>query len=217
MVQIKNITTLSNVSRKQINNRLKPLKKKYPHLINGGGKGRGGRYNISPLLIKYLTQPNTEIKITESQIKDMLDKQDNYLRSLPTFDTIDTFKMVDWDWFCCFHPVKKITDVQVLIDCIPMNEGDLFYYSIHTKDVYRRITEYHIHFVLKSEVSRKVILKSTPFISDDNVVPFDFNKIEGCYNYFSNDKLIRSDNQKLSEWGYIMKIKNEKVHIWGRR
>lgn len=217
MVTIQDIIPLSNISRKQIGNRIKPIKKKYPNLIKGGGRGKGGKYQINPLLIKHLTIPNTEVKVSGEDKKRMNDKQDEFLKNLPPFDTMDTFKEIEWDWFCCYHPVKEITDIQELIDCIPMNEGDLCYYSIHRKNESGRITKHHIHFVLKSDLTKNDISKTTPFYSDYDIQEFDLTDVEGCYNYFSNSNLLRSDKQELCEWGYLMNIKDEKVHLWGRK
>ncbi len=55
MTTLSELIHLTNITRKQINNRTLPLSKRYPKLIKGGGKGKRGKYFIHPILTRYLT------------------------------------------------------------------------------------------------------------------------------------------------------------------
>ncbi len=197
MYQIQDILHLTNVSRKQVNNRIRKLKNKYPNLIKGGGRGRGGKYLIHPLMIPFLIRLNEEISLTNSEKEQWIRKQQLFYESISNYNNLDTFSKVEWDWFCCFRPPNEY-DIQSLIDLIPKSDAtDLAYFSIH-----RQEDKLHIHFVLRTNMNKNEILNSVKTICDKDCELFDRTKRTQCYTYLSDPHIRRNGGQVLVDWGY---------------
>jgi hypothetical protein len=204
MYHIKDIEPITNVSRKQLSNRIKSLQKDYPKLIIGGGKGKGGKYKIHPLMVPFLIVPNKEKELTNTEKQDLINKQNSFLEKMPDCNNFETFSKIDWDWFVCFRPVNA-TDIKELIQMIPLSsDTDLAFYSIH-----RQVDKLHIHFVLKSKMHRNEVLKEISIKSNNECVLFDPFYSKGCYSYFTDSYMFRNGEQKLSGYGYY----NSKIKI----
>ena len=197
MYQIQEILSLTNVSRKQVNNRIRKLKNKYPNLITGGGRGRGGKYLLHTLMIPFLLRLNEERTLANNEKELWIKKQRLFLESVSNYNNLETFSKVEWDWFCCFRPPNEY-DIQTLIDLIPKSDvTDIAYYSIH-----RQEDKLHIHFVLKTNMNKNQILNSLNTICDKDCLAYDKSKTSDCYNYLSNLNVKRRGEQMLLDCGY---------------
>jgi len=200
MTTLSELIPLTNITRKQINNRTLPLSKRYPNLIKGGGKGKRGKYFIHPILTRYLThyKPYT----SKETIEQLANIQTEYLKRYSTLDTFDTFQLIPWKFFCCYHPVGKL-NAQDLLNLIPLEEGDIVYYSIHTD----QRDKDHLHFVTTH--TNEIRLKYHQTKDIPKVEPFKMELGEGCYHYFRNMYLFRGE-QRITEWGYLMGFNDRK-------
>lgn len=189
MIHIKDIISEGNITRKQLNNRVVSLKNNYPNLIIGGGKGRGGKYKIHPLLKDFLIRPKSNIN-----------QFNNFRYPFPSFDSIELFKSIQWNWLCCYNPNVKSLETEDLLKMIPIDDGDICFYSIHEtiKD-----NKLHIHFTIKTNKSKSYIEHFPKNKNNNNVKVFEPEKYISCYHYFSNTNFERN-NQKLKEYGYII-------------
>jgi hypothetical protein len=210
MTTLSDLITLTNITRKQINNRTLPLSKRYPNLIKGGGKGKIGKYFIHPLLTRYLT--HHKLYTSQEIIEQLEDIQSNYLKRYSNIDTIETFNQIPWKFFCCYHPARNL-NAQALLNLIPLEEGDIVYYSIHTDN---RDKE-HLHFVTTHPNQNRLKNKKNQPKDIPMVEPFKMELSEGCYHYFRDMGLFRG-GQRITEWGYIMGFNDRKgikqVVLW---
>lgn len=199
-ITIKEMIHLTNITRKQLNNRIQQIRGRYPNLINGGGKGKGGRYYIHPFLITYLTQPHWYTEINPQQ---NFNSEKELITSRNQIDYYQIFKSIEWDWFCCYCPLKKIYDPLELINLIPLRDGDVSFYSLHRF----QDESLHIHFVLKTDtLTHYKISQSLIDWIDVETKTYDFNQLDGCFQYFTNTKLLRGKNQKLVGYGFVMGV-----------
>jgi hypothetical protein len=182
MLTINEIIGDAKVSRKQINNRIQKVSH-HENLVIGGGKGRGGKYHINPLLINFLTSNNyyRDIKY-EGQLSN-------------PYNGFNTFSLIDWRWFCCFSP-KCFLEPEQLLEKVWMNDGDICYYSIHGR---KRTNVLHIHYVVTSE-GNLLNFKTTSNYIDQ----FDRKQDVKCFNYFNNPK----DNQFVVDVGFLLGVKH---------
>jgi hypothetical protein len=201
MITINELTPLTNITRKQINNRLIPLVNRYPNLIKGGGRGKRGKYSIHPLLIKYLTHYKPYTSLEDIKVWDEI--QSDYLKTFTPINTLETFKKVEWKFFCCYSPASNL-DSHVLINLISLEVGDMVFYSIHTDEKEKN----HIHFVT-THCDEKRLKNYDKVMDIPEVVPFISLELEGCYNYFTNLQLYRG-KQRVTEYGYIIGLKDRK-------
>jgi hypothetical protein len=181
-LNIKDIEEDTQVSRKQINNRIKKVIH-HDRLVIGGGKGRGGKYQIHPLLKNYLTAPTYFAKFKE------------ILNPNGLFNNFDAFGLIDWRWFSCYSP-KECFELDKLIANIHMNDGDIVYYSIHSR---KSTNDFHIHYSSTSEVN-PIVENSISHIS----LPFDASLGMSCFHYFNKP----SENQLLIEVGFLLGVKH---------
>jgi hypothetical protein len=183
-LNIKDIEEDTQVSRKQINNRIKKVIN-HDRLVIGGGRGRGGKYLIHPILLNYLTAPNYYSGIA----------YDGSQRRI--LNNWDTFKLLNWQWFYCFSP-KGYFELNNLFDEMRLNDGDIAYYSVHAR---KSSNDLHLHYV----VTDKEIQNSKQNIFNF-FKPYDPSLGDSCFNYFNNP----SENQYLVECGYLLGVKNHR-------
>ena len=181
-LNIKDIQEDTQVSRKQINNRIRKVIH-HNKLVSGGGRGRGGKYLIHPLLWNYLTAPNyySGIVYDGSQQK--------------ILNNLDTFKLLNWRWFHCFSP-KGYFELNNLFDKMRLNDGDIAYYSVHAR---KSSNDLHLHYVVTDKENLYSKKNSTNFFK-----PYAPSLGDSCFNYFNNP----SDNQYLVEVGYLLGVKH---------
>lgn len=203
-ININQYCNISNVSRRQLNNRIIPLKEKYPNLIIGGGRGKSGKYFVDKLLTRYICKPKS-IYTVDDEINSILEKQDSFINNLLPIADISTFKKIDWRYFCCYSPAKCI-EVEDLLNRIPTEEGDMVFYSIHENENLK----IHVHFVTTSQNKERLLtydnnlMDVKPFV--DN---FRIKEAGGCYQYLTNLDMQRY-GQRVIEWGYFMGYKERK-------
>ena len=189
-LNINEIIEYTTLSKRQIRNNIMSLQKNenFHELINGGGKGKGGKYWIHYSILPYITerQRNTPISSVKSTYNN---------RSLSEF----IFKKSNWDYFGC---IKPNIDVE-LTELIRSLNNFVSFYCIH-----RNREKNHIHFSIKSPLKLEEIRKeiknffSNHSISIDEVYLVDFNPL---LTDKSLDYLLRRGihNQKrdLIHWG----------------
>ena len=179
-ITIKDIEDNTSISRKQINNRINKVSH-HDKLVLGGGRGRGGKYLLHPLLTNYLSAPNYYSKINEKQ------------RIKKLFNDFNTFKLLNWRTFGCFSP-KEYFDFGNLISALKMEDGDIGYFSIHLR---KSTNDLHIHYVLTSIPYKKDTIAH-------NIQDFNSSLSESCFCYFNNP----NDNQHLIDFGFLLGVKN---------
>jgi hypothetical protein len=179
-ITIKDIEENTSITRKQISNRINKVSH-HDNLVFGGGKGRGGKYLIHPLLTNYLSAPNYYSKINENHKVKKL------------FNDYKTFRLLNWRSFGCYSP-KECFDYDNLISTIGINDGDIGYFSIHLR---KSTNDFHIHYVLTSNPNKKDTIIH-------NIQDFNSSWSESCFNYFNNP----SDNQNLIDFGFLLGVKN---------
>lgn len=192
-ITIKDILPHTDISRKQVNNRIKKLNQ-YTNLLYGGGKGKGGLYKINPIFFNYLT-------LTKS-IKSVNDiVRNNSVNLIPRINLFETYKLIDWTYFGCYSP-PKVFSVDALLEIIPLKDGELLFYTIHGR---KSTDELHIHFVVftKSKIEKFVKLENQS-IKSVYVSPFRTELLYDCFNYFLNPK----ENQFLVDYGFLFGVKN---------
>jgi hypothetical protein len=205
MVTIEQLTHLTNVSRKQMNNRVLALKHRYPKIIGGGGKGKRGKYKIHPIMAKVLTRPN---RGKNTSIVDLMGFEFEQSKFLESLNQSNPFGLFNWRWFCCYSP-PKIYESQKLIDLIPLKPNDISFYSIHgrnnlTKGI-KDSENLHIHFVIDTEQTKKE-LSSPKICLDPDITDYRPELSQECFHYFTNPSIHRSENQYIVEYGYLMNI-----------
>lgn len=202
-ISIKELLPLTNITRKQLNNRIQNIRGKYPDLIKGGGKGKGGRYSIHPFFTTYLIQPHWSRTFTPHQKNNTEKRISEFLKSKTPINYYELFKSIRWDRFCCYSPLKKIYDPIELINLIPLNDGDVSFYSIHRF----HDESLHIHFTLLNDVlTHYKVPESRVDWLNVQIEKYDFNQSEGCFQYFTNTELLRDKNQKLVGYGFLMGV-----------
>lgn len=172
--QIEKFTTLSD---RQIRNKLKELKPKFPDDISGGGtKGKKSKYFVNSNILEFVTERKYNLSDSEYQ------KRRTDLKSEIKEDTIrTTFEETKWDFFCGLTPIKSMTPQQ-LVDLIKHPKIETFY-TIHTKveDI-----KNHIHFVVKvldNSFNLEKHLNSIRVKKVHDIKPFD-NKLKNeCFDY----------------------------------
>lgn len=199
MITIKELTELTNVSRKQINNRINKIRGKYPSLIKGGGKGKGGRYSVDPLFVNYLTRLNPDLP----DIK----RVETTTNSLVSWKN---YSKISWKWFGCYSPAS-VYEPKHLTDLIPLQDGEIVFYSIHAKDDTDNL---HIHFSSNSELPKtKLNTPDRSILLYSEVKEFNHHLKEECFDYFTNFNMVRSGRQYIVDYGFIMGyIEKKKVN-----
>ncbi len=181
-LNIKDIQEDTQVSRKQINNRIKKVIH-HNKLVIGGGRGRGGKYLIHPLLLNYLTAPNYYSGIIYDGSQQRI------------LNNLDTFNLLNWRWFHCFSP-KGYFEPNNLFDEMRLNDGDIAYYSVHAR---KSSNDLHLHYVVTDKENLYSKKNITNFFK-----PYAPSLGDSCFNYFNNP----SDNQYLVEVGYLLGVKH---------
>jgi hypothetical protein len=179
-ITVKDIEEYTSISRKQINNRINKVSH-HDNLVMGGGKGRGGKYLIHPLLTNYLSAPNYYSKTNESQKMKKL------------FNDYRTFNLLNWRSFGCFSP-KDCFDYNNLISTIGIKDGDIGYFSIHLR---KSTNDFHIHYVVTCNTDKKDTIPH-------HIQDFNSSLSESCFYYFNNP----GDNQNLIDFGFLLGVKN---------
>lgn len=201
MITIKELTELTtDVSRKHINNRINRIKNKYPSLIKGGGRGKGGRYYIDPLFVKYLIRSNSTPIHPQQDV--------NLTKDTKSLVGWKNFSKIRWRWFGCYSPVN-IYDPKNLISLIPLQDGEIAFYSIHAKDTSDSL---HIHFVSNSEITKTKL--QTPYkgiLMNSKIIEFDYLLMKECYDYYTNHNKMRSGQQYLVDYGMVMGVKRNQL------
>ncbi len=181
-LNIKDIEEDTQVGRKQINNRIKKVIH-HNKLVIGGGRGRGGKYLIHPLLLNYLTAPNYYSGIIYDGSQQRI------------LNNLDTFNLLNWRWFHCFAP-KGYFELNNLFDKMRLNDGDIAYYSVHAR---KSSNDLHLHYVVTDKENLYSKKNITNFFK-----PYAPSLGDSCFNYFNNP----SDNQYLVEVGYLLGVKH---------
>jgi hypothetical protein len=209
MVTIEELTHLTNVSRKQMNNRVLSLKHRYPKIISGGGKGKGGKYKIHPIMTKVLTRPNRGKNTSNDDLMGFESEQSKFLESL---NQSNPFGLFNWRWFCCYSP-PKIYESQKLFDLIPLRPNDICFYSVHgRKNLTKKVKEsenLHLHFVIDSEQTLKELSSHQTYINP-KISIFRPDLSQDCYEYFTNPQIVRTRNQYVLEYGYMIRVEDNK-------
>lgn len=200
MITLKELTELTNVSRKQINNRINKIKGKYPSFIKGGGRGKGGRYYIDSLFVKYLIRSNSTPILPQQDV--------NLSGDTKSLVGWKNFSKIRWKWFGCYSPVS-IYDPKDLISLIPLQDGEIAFYSIHAKDTSENL---HIHFVSNSEVTKtKLQTPCKGILMNSKIIEFDYLLMKECYDYYTNYDKMRSGQQYLVDYGMVMGVKRNQL------
>jgi hypothetical protein len=192
-ITITDILPHTDISRKQVNNRIKKLNQ-YTNLLYGGGKGKGGLYQINPIFFNYLT-------LTKS-IKSLNDiVRNNNVKEVPKINLFETYKLIEWTYFGCYSP-PKVYSVDGLLEILPLKDGELLFYTIHGR---KSTDELHIHFVVVTKRKMENFLNfQTKSIQSVKVSPFRTELRYDSYNYF----LIPKENQFLVDYGFLLGMKN---------
>lgn len=197
MLTINEILPLNNITRRQLNNRLKLLQLKYPIYLNGGGRGRGGRYSVHPILLDLITKPNKD-GITTEKDKEIFKNSTDAIKKRNLY-TSKTFESIDWKYFVTISPFENIEEKR-LIETIPLALGDTCFYSIHHKTT-SVVDGCHIHFVIKTNKAKKDLegLKSD-FRMNIKVDEYDPQKTN-CFQYLTSRNLF-GGTQQQGEFGF---------------
>lgn len=192
LLNINEIEKYSSLTPKQIRNNIRDLHKhpEYQKKIYGGGRGKGGRYQIHFSLLPKITMRRRRRKIKDIQTI----RKHRLLAE-------HIFPKIQWDYFGCIKPNIEI-DMEVLI-CSISNFN--CFYAIHRQNEMN-----HIHFTLEGKNSMdKIITTITNFykrnkISIDNVFlkPFDKSSKRSAFNYLLR-KEMHSNRNDLIDWGLI--------------
>jgi len=192
MTTIDELYQLTNVTRKQVNNRVNKLKCKYPNFIMGGGKGKGGKYKIDPLFFKYLTR----LKPHQSKPNQVINRNNNH-----SSVNWENFSNVKWDWFGCVS-TTSVFEVEQLLNLINLKDGELLFYSVHSLG---RLDELHLHFISNSELMpSKQFKNQNGIITNIKINKFRDSLKRECYEYFTNFAKTRDRNQLLIEYGFLI-------------
>lgn len=192
-ITIKDILPHTDISRKQVNNRIKKLIP-YKNLVKGGGKGKGGLYRVNSIFFNYLTLLKS-IKYKSNIVRNK-DVINNLIINL-----FETYKLVNWTYFGCYSP-PKVYCVDALLELLPLKDGELLFYAIHGR---KSTDELHIHFVVttNSNIQKFEYLENKSKMSV-NAVPFRNELQSECFTYFINPK----ENQFLVDYGFLFGVKN---------
>jgi len=189
---IKDILSKTDISRKQVNNRINKIKH-HNKLVTGGGKGKGGRYLFNSIFFNYLSL-SKNVKQHDKLIRNLSESQPSYPIIL-----FEIFNQIEWTYFGCYSP-PKIYDIDELIEILPISDGELLFYAIHNRC---KTDELHIHFVVATQVEIKKYKNPQMNLSLE-VKPFNPNLSGECFNYFINPK----DHQFAVDYGFILGVKN---------
>lgn len=135
----KEIQQFSSLSRRMILKRIKRIRKDFPTLISGGGRGK--TYWIHHSLLNRIAERvnSSQFQITNNRehIKRQLLVQELATRG-------------DWTFYGMISPASEMNNDE-LINLIPKNLYRRMFFSIHEKSSNRN-PHRHIHFVLESDI-----------------------------------------------------------------
>lgn len=189
-VSVNEIKEFTNLSHKQIRNKLNTLKtsSEFRNQIKGGGKGKGGQFWFNPILIPQITFRQRKKKENENLNKLRVRRLSEYY-----------YSKVIWSYFGCIRP-NRDTDLLELVNSL---NGFNTFYVIHRQ---REIN--HIHFTIHS--SKQVEEIKDHFkgyfnkhnISIDKVflTKFDYKFKDDTLNYLLR-RGCHSSKKDLIDWG----------------
>jgi hypothetical protein len=172
--QIEKFTTLSD---RQIRNKLKELKPKFPNdIIGGGTKGKKSKYFVNSNILEFVTERKYNLLDNEYQ-----KRRTDLISKIKEDKTRTIFEETKWDFFCGLTPIKSMTPQQ-LINLIKHPKIHIFY-SIHQKV---EDLKNHIHFVV--EVLDKSFdidkhLNSIRVKKVHDVKPYNESIKNDCFDY----------------------------------
>lgn len=201
MITIKELYGLTNVSRKQINNRVNKIKWKYPQLIKGGGKGKGGKYSVNNLFMNYLTRLNPN-QPTPSEGTGIVSKR-------CIIDYSELFNSIDWNWFGCLS-TTSLFETEKLFQLLHLQDGEILFYSIHSTG---KLDKLHIHFTSNSELPKSRQIKQHEGLIINTLIKEFRNPLKReCYDYFTNFRNSTNRNQIIVDYGFLIGYSEKKQH-----
>lgn len=177
--QIEKFTTLTD---RQIRNKLKELKPKFPNdIIGGGTKGKKSKYIVNSNILEFVTERKYNLSDSEYQ-----KRRTDLISKIKEDKTRNTFEETKWDFFCGLTPIKSMTPQQ-LVDLIKHPKIQIFF-TIHQKV---EDLKNHIHFVVKvldysfniekhlNSIRVKKVHDVKPFNNSLKEESFDYMMIQG--------------------------------------